>query len=566
MSRRPLVLTAAAAAAALLALFAWPLPKGPAPAARKATAIEAKQAERAASPSTRRAARARYRISSTQRAVLDGRELARAVVEGTWTTTERAGGRTEARFAATRIEVSGGEAPSPADLAEPIELSAKDGVLDGIAFADGTPRAARAVLTGLATTFPSTARAGDAWTVEEEDLWGRYTAEYERRGDRVIRKRSRYTALREASGLSAAHAAAFAPAETSEIVFDERGLVSATVRVGASMAAGKGKSRMELSLVATLVREDVDEVPLVAGSGRAIAPISDHADRASLARARDAALTGGKKAPELLAEATRVAHLDRAQPDTAKERASALRKLSAAVQLDPAAAGTIADAVRRDPRDGATVSLLLGALSSADAPEATNVLTSLLDDGALPPEAQNLVLSHLALAKAPTSESAAALAKALAGPNGDAAALALGAEARGLDDEDAGDAIDQLLARYAQAATPEEKKADLLALANTGSRRVLPTLLAAVQGSDFELARTATFGLRLIPGDDVDTLLDTLIQGGSPEILEAIQATAYRSPALWKPRLDAARVQFAGQKRVVDAIAAVLVRWTNLAP
>jgi hypothetical protein len=569
MSRRPLVLTAAAAATALLALFAWPSRPGHAPAARAASAIEAASAAApaggAAAPAARRAARARYRLSSTQRAVIDGREQASVVVEGTWTTTERADGRTEARFAATRIDVRGDKAPSAADVADPIELVSRDGVLAGIAFEGSTPRAARALLTGLATTFQSSERPGASWTVEEEDLLGRYVAEYQRSADRVTRRRGRYLALRGAGGLSADHARALVPSESTELRFDDHGLVSATVRIGSTMAIGKGKSALSMSLVATLVREAADDVPLVAGLSRDAAPISDHLDRAALARSRDEALVAGKDAPELLAEAARAAHLDRVQPDAGKERALALRRLSALVQLDGEAAGAIAGALRRDPRDGATASLLLGALSSADAPAATNALASLLEDDSLPPEARSLVLTHLALARTPTAESAAALTKALAGPSGAEAALALGAQARGLDDDGVGDdAIDQLLARYAQASDADEKRLDLLALANTGSRRVLPVMISAVRGNDFELARVATYGLRLIPGDDVDELLVTLIQGGSPEIMEAIQAAGYRSPAVWKPRLEAARGQFAGQKRVADALQAVLARWANL--
>jgi hypothetical protein len=54
-----------------------------------------------------------------------------------------------------------------------------------------------------------------------------------------------------------------------------------------------------------------------------------------------------------------------------------------------------------------------------------------------------------------------------------------------------------------------------------------------------------------------------LIQGGSTVVLEAIHAVAYRSPVVWKPRLEAAKPQFAGQKRALDAIQVVLSQWAN---
>ncbi len=138
-------------------------------------------------------------------------------------------------------------------------------------------------------------------------------------------------------------------------------------------------------------------------------------------------------------------------------------------------------------------------------------------------------------------------------------------QARGLGDDGAGgDATAQLLQRYAAATSEADKITYLTALGNTGSREALPVMQAAITGDDYNLATVGTFGLRLIPGDDVDDTLLGLIQSGSNVILQAIQATAYRSPAVWQGRLEQAQVQFSTQKRVLDAIAAVLVRWSAL--
>jgi hypothetical protein len=91
---------------------------------------------------------------------------------------------------------------------------------------------------------------------------------------------------------------------------------------------------------------------------------------------------------------------------------------------------------------------------------------------------------------------------------------------------------------------------------------VLDVMVSAIRGTDLDLARIATYGLRHIPDDDVDSLLWVLIEGGSPLLNAALQAVAYRAEALWRPRLEAVRERFAGEPRVLDAIQAVLGRWS----
>jgi hypothetical protein len=569
MSRQKLFLAVAAPLAlSALAFFARPHTPARPPAPAPAASSDAEAASPAApARSGQKARRARYRLSSVQRAVIEGRERASLRVEGTWTTTEREGERIEARFAASRIEAVGEAAPSAAEVAAPFEICTTDGVLRALAFPEDMSRQGRALLTGLATTFQHTGRSGPSWSVEEEDLAGTYVAAYERlSGGRVSRKRGAYTKLRGPGGLATEAGGGVHPVESTELRFDERGLVSATVGLVHTVPVLKGMAPIRLTTEATLVREEVEEVAWSAGLGLAAAPIVDHVDRAALARKRDEARVAGATAGELLSEARRVAHLDGKQPDATKARAKAQGRLASLVKLDARAAGEVADAIRRDPGDAVMVPLLTGALAGADAPAGADALASLLDDEALPQEARDRVLDGLTLARSPTPESAAALTRALDKPYGEHAALALGAQARGLGDEGAGaDAVDQLLERYAAASTPAEKRAYLLALGNTGSPKVLDVLLAAVQGDDFEAARIATNGLRLIPGDDVDDALLSLIRGASPVLLDAIRAVAYRSPALWTPRLQAAKAQFEGQKQIVETIQAVLVRWSNLA-
>jgi hypothetical protein len=510
-----------------------------------------------------RGLRARYRLSAEHHALVDGKASASQRVAGLWTTTARAGGRTEVEFTATRLEVVGEAAPTAAEVATPFVVATTDGLLTGLGFAEETPDGARNLLTSLATTLQVTDRPGAAWTALEEDLTGRYEARYTRAGERITRTRGRYTQMRGAHGLDASPVDMLASDEHTEVVLDARGLVSATVKLSQTVSPGRGMATVTILVTASLERVDVSEVALVAGADLAPAPVTARLDRAPLQRRRLESLVAGASTSTLLAEAHRAAHLDEHAPDRTRAGASALRRLSALAQLDERAPVEMADAIRRDPGDHQVVGLVAGALSSSDSPAATGALASLLDE-ALPDDARSQILAQLGLARAPTAESAAALTRALDGPLGHQAALSLGAEASKLGDDTAGgDAIDLLLARYA-AAAPGDKRVYLQALANTGSPRVLPALKDAIQGADYDLARAAAYGLRSIPGDDVDDYLATLIENGTSVAVEAIMATGYRSATLWAPRLAAFQKQFQGQKRVLDAIQAVLGRWAQL--
>jgi hypothetical protein len=568
MSRRPLLALAPVLVASALGLAAWSAHRD-APRATSSVAAAAALPATAvgARPAAAEARRSRYRLSWEQHAFAGGREQAAVILDGLWTTTERAGAPSSAQLAATRIVGRGAAAPSAADLAAPVALGATDGVLDAMGFDAETPRAARALLTSLATALQHTDRPGPSWSVEEEDVLGRYVASYTRAaGGRVVRTRDRYTHLRGGAGLTAERAPGLSPVERSELRFDADGLASAHVTVRHAFSLGEGMPAVELTLVATLEREDVATVALPPAAGPDLSPLSDHADRAGITRLRDEARVAGAKAPELLAEARRVAHLDARPADGQRHRSVIVKRLAALARLDGGAAAAIAEGIRREPADLAAVSLLAGSLASANAPAATNALAGLLDD-ALPADTRGAVLVNLGLARVATGESVAALTSALDAPQGATAALALGTQAGKLGEDGAGtEAVDQLLARLAAATSDDERGLYLEALANTGSRQALPALQAALQDPSFALARLGAYGLRFIPGDDVDDLLLALLQGGSVVTVEAVKATAYRSAALWQPRLEAARAQFAGEKRVLDTIAAVLGRWAAPAP
>ncbi|MFT3769166.1 MAG: hypothetical protein QM820_27320 [Minicystis sp.] len=507
------------------------------------------------------ATRARYRLTSEHRALIEGKTAASVEVAGVWTVTEREGGRAEIELQPARLVMEGDAAPSKSEVAGPFVVVKRDGVLAAMAFAEGTSGRARDLLASLATTFQWTEGSGDTWTVEEEDLTGRYEATYTRAGDTITRSRGRYTEVRGPAGLAAKAGEGLRSTEESAFTFDARGLVSASVKLDQITAAGRGMPTVTMSLRATLVREEVAEVDLAAGPDFKPEPITTHVDRAAIAKRRAEAIVAGAHASELVEAARAAARLGADQADRDRQIAKARRRLSSLVQIEPTAADEVARAIRRDASDAETVRVLAGALASAPAPGATEALASVLD-GPLPEEARSTVLMNLALAAAPSAESAAALTKAIDGPLGGQAALALGAEAKKLG-EDGDGAVSELLRRYEGAKTRDEQRTYLQALANTGSRDALPVMLAAIGGADFDLARVGAFGLRLIPGDDVDDTLWSLIASGSTVIVEAVKAVGYRAPELWEPRLRQAKETFKEEKRVVESIQAVLNQWAN---
>lgn len=567
MSRRPLYLVVPALLACALGYLK--LAPSTASALAKTAATSAavvEEAPREARPSAPRArvTQARYRLVSEHRALVNGVESAKVMVQGAWITTPRTGDRTEVRLSADRITVTGDKAPLPGDVAAPFVMENRDGVLAALAFSDATPGKSRDFLAGLATLLQHSDRPGDTWTVEEEDLAGVYEAQYTRSGDTVTRQRGRYTKMRGPSGLEAREGDALQSSEESRFTFDAKGLVRATVKLAQTSVIAKGMPTVEIRATATLVREDVAEVALEAGARLAPEAITTHVDHAAIARRRQEKLVAGAHASELIADARAAAHLDRKEPGVDRQRNTALRRLSALVQLEGDTAREIGQAIREDANDAESVRLLAGSLASAKSSDATGALASLLD-APLPDESRSIVLANLALARKPTAESAAALTSALDQPMGAQAALALGAEAARLGDDPASnDAVGTLLARYEAATTPAERRLYLEALGNTGSREALPVMLAAIQGGDYALARAGALGLRLIPGDDVDDALAVLIESASPVMFEALEAVGSRSPTLWKPRLVALEERFAGQKRVLEAIEALLTRWGNL--
>lgn len=566
MSRRPLYLLAPAFLACALGYFAWPESSAlgtnsTKEQAAQQTAPNHAQHESAQRPTNGVAQKARYKLTFEHRSTIDGKEAVVVETAGTWTTMERAGGDIEVQLSPTRIVIKGDQAPSNQDVADPFTLKMHDGGLLAVAFAEGTTDRAHNLLVSVATALQYTNRPGQTWTVEEQDLMGRYEATYNRVGQRVQRTRGAYTQLTSGNG-SQSDGNTLQSTEDSSFSFDDKGLVSATIKLDQKSALGQGLPTITMALRVKLERIESIEVALVAAPARATTAIAPRMDRASAEKNRRLSIVAGATMTELLEAARSAAHLGEDTPMRYREQAKVMRRLTALVELDPNAANELAAAIKKDPADLDAARLLTGALASAESPRATNALGSLLGEE-LPEETRSAVLMNLGLARMPTTESEAALTKALDGPLGNQAALALGNQAHTMGEENGAGAVDTLLGRYEAAKTSEERLAYIEALANTGSREVLPVMHAAITGNDFTAARAGALGLRLIPGDDVDDTIYGLIAQGSVLTLEAIKAASYRSPSMWEPRLEKVRTMYQEETRVVEAIQAVLAQWAS---
>jgi len=482
-------------------------------------------------------------------------------VDGRWTTTPRADGRIEVRFAPEAIDGPPGDLPSAGDVSAPIQLALHDGVLAGLGFPSGMTVPAKNLLTGLATTFQYSSGVGASWTRHEEDLTGSYDAAYQRAGDEVERHRAAFTALRGPSGLSTADRDRVTPDENSRFALDDDGLRSASIALDVAFVLGEGMPSFHVQVRGVLEREAIERVSPPLGSGLMIGPISMAVDEVAARRAADRATVDGATVEALLAEVDRVAALA-ASADTEKTRSRLLSRVAALLRVDPSAATAVAEYVRAHAGDVSAARLLAGALSSAGTREATDGLAH-LTAAPLPSATRAVVMGALALSTPATKDSLSTLADVVTHGYDRQAALALGIHDRiGQGDvpDGARAASDILLARYAQAGSDAERRTYVQALGNSGDARALPILERAMHGADRELAGPAVFSLRFVAGDGADALLDAALD--QPDLaLAAVRAIGYREPARWRDRVVQVQAVYADHAGIQDAIRGILRRW-----
>ena len=503
----------------------------------------------------------RYRLALDFSSTIGGGTGPSGHVEGIWTTRPLADDRVAVRL--DEAVIQGYETLPPAEaLAGGAELAfVPDGALVGLGFPARMSGPARNLYTAMATAFWLTPGEGDTWQADEEDAVGAWTATYTRRGAQITRRIDAWSALRGPAGLEPLRGRQVTSAGGTTFVFDDEGLAQVDLDTRTTISDADDALVVVTQVRGRLVRLDTRTDALTEGR-LAIHPIGVVVDTLRDKDLIDDQLIGDADAAALLDELARIDGLDRDHPDTRKWRGLIQRRMAALVRQDPAVAAELAARIRRDPSAAGEASLILGALGGSGVAEGTNALADLLDAD-LPSSVERSVLNHLTLADTKTPEAADALREALKGEQGDAAAAALGAQARDLADahpEVVEDHIDALIARYYATTTPAERLAALQALGNSGSPRILPIVSGLLVADDPVIATEAVFALRFIPGDEVDALLLSVLARGQVQATAAAAACAYRDADLWRVRLTAALEQHAGNERLVAALRAALAQ------
>ncbi len=478
-------------------------------------------------------ARTRWSLTYAFDSLIDGEPGPEGHVAGTWIVEPLRGDRVAIRL--TDVEIAGGDMQGTA-LAGEVELAhgPDGGPIVGIGFPAGMSPTARRFYTDAATLLWSSAGAGERWQADEQGLVGSWTARYRRDGRSVVREGVELTALR-GGGLGDVRYA-----NRARFTFADGDLIRAVAHTHTEHVwPGGGGPRTRVRVE----QARLDHVMVPRRAGRlTIEPIGDHVDVAARQATVDRDVLDGATAGELLAETDRVARLDPYDKATHRARSALLHKLAALVRLDPAAAGTLADAVRSRPDDLAHAGLLLGSLGSSQTAAGTDALAGLVGDEVLSADIRRNAIDHLALGRAPTDDALTALNTALDGEHEKAAAAALGAQARRLEEDDPQGATaiaEDLLARLIAAPDGPARVAALQAIGNSGTPLALPFLRGVTASPDPAVSDAAIYALRFIPGRGADVLLEGMLQVGGPRSLSAIRAIAHRDPTTWRPLLEA---------------------------
>ena len=101
--------------------------------------------------------------------------------------------------------------------------------------------------------------------------------------------------------------------------------------------------------------------------------------------------------------------------------------------------------------------------------------------------------------------------------------------------------------------------AALHALGNSGSTRALPYLRGVTGSMNPSVSNAAIYALRFIPGAQADTLREGMLMAGGERSVAAVRAIAFRAPAVWQSRLEAAG--FGEETRAAAEVSRVLRGW-----
>lgn len=546
-------------------------PEAPTPAA----AIDAPAQAKADAHTARRAVVAEWRVygvTFAQHVTIGGKKLANTRLEGRLSFLPLPGtSLVEAHFTEPRLESSGQESPTVADLTQPILLAHDaEGHFVGIRFAPGIKEPTRLVLTALVSSTQYTRGNGSSWSTEEHDGTGTYSAAYERDGaDAVKRHKRGYLQMFE--GLT--------PVSTegdARFVLDGRNAIVSLTAKETSQAKGSaafGEISGELSVAMQLVdRANASALDLSAARERASryeAPqmaMPDDGDDGHKRR-MDEQRAAGKKLSDLRAAFAATDGLPR-QDGIGQKRAALINTAAALFRVRPEEALLAGKELASRDISGAEANFLAGGLAAAGTEEAAHALAGALTAADATDEARKQAAVSLAMMPVADADTVSALSKGASSEDPmlrNMCTMALGAQARALaangGDGDA-DPVADLLAQYAEAPGDETRAMLLAALGNSGDVRAFEVIRQALEAP--VLAPTATYALRFIAAPGVDALLHTLTAAPSPQVRNAaFRAAYYRDLQVWGPWLEAA-LQLEKDPHVLETIKAAIARVTPL--
>lgn len=440
-------------------------------------------------------------------------------------------------------------APSPASAAVAKELerpfyvaTETDGRVRGYAFARDVSPIAQNVLRALLGSAQVALRDGAAWTADEDDVMGSYVASYERRDDgAIVKSKGAYARVATPGGLVPAAEAARIDDRLRAVARagDDGWLESLsleehrTASLGADMPSAKTDARLSLRLVGT--RPD----PSLLGrfereaDGLSITGPFGTGDEAKAVRASDERAAAGASMEDLLA-------LARGAAGDAETGAIADR-MSARLRLTPEDADRMAPLARTLPVGEARV--LVSALGAAGTRASVSALGKILGDEGAPAAIRAEAASHLAFADEHALEAREPLTQGLRDASRDvreSSALALGNVARTLDGD--GDSVAELVRRYEEARSLEERALYLRALGNTGSAEVLPIARAVLEHDEDALREVAVQALRFLPVGEADAVLSQALVTDPADAVRVatVDAIGYRLVEMHLPALERA--------------------------
>jgi HEAT repeat protein len=409
-----------------------------------------------------------------------------------------------------------------------------DGGLIGLRAPDGTPDFVLQIWKALAASWQlKTAPGPTRWQVEEDDVAGRYLAEYTISGAQVDKRKLRYVKTFAVVDYAVARSTARFVLDGQRALdrLDSDELLQA--RAQGPLPAISGSTRISLR------RTDVRSAGQRLAWQRAAAevPRLTLKPRASteVRRERDRSRIAGRTMPDLLATLHERTATGKRTDELSKEDrdrfGQAYLALTSLLRLSPERVPEAAEHVRAG---GPLAITMVGALRDAGSSEAQQALAELVGDKKLPQAVRGEVARSMGVVEQPTPETVDRLRTLRNDPSLVVQAhYSLGSNARrlaGLNPDLAVKVVDELAAKLAGASEADQAML-LIALGNSGHRSALPHVQALLNSPSARVRAAGAQAMRRMVGADVDTLLVGLAADADAEVrTSAVDAISERTP------------------------------------